>query len=108
MTFSMDPRVPPVTFEQIELFDRGVRIPIWRCTDSRHTVYGTTRGAALAMLMNMRATPQAISGEVLAAIRELVTYNWASEQADYEQNPSEDHIFLEMLKIHEWLETVFS
>lgn len=108
MTYSMDPAVPPVTFERIEMYDKGTSIMFWRCTDGRHTVYGTTRGAAMSLLMNMRATPQTITGEVLEAIRELLAYNWQSEQADYEEHQNEGHIFLEMLRIQEWLGEVFS
>lgn len=49
--------------------------------------------------------------EVIAAIAHLVAYNWTDEEADYSYdalepgNSREGHIFRDIMKIQQWLET---
>lgn len=57
--------------------------------------------------MSSSATPTApVTPEILAAIRDVVNYNWADEQADYKQQDHQDrerHIFRSLRVVSNWL-----
>jgi hypothetical protein len=38
------------------------------------------------------------------AIANLVDYNWEDEERDFQENPDPRHIFVDIKKIHEWLQ----
>lgn len=55
--------------------------------------------------MSEELKPQIANAEIAAALDKLLQYNWEAELEDYvtEGCPDEGHIFLEMVKLDQWL-----
>jgi len=47
-----------------------------------------------------------LDGPTRDALAEVINYNWDAEEADYADNPGENHIFVSLRRLREMLESL--
>jgi hypothetical protein len=90
-----------------ENFQNGAVTGLFPCVAGTFSGSRVKGRAIYIPIQNCQPVAQ-IPKEILKAIRAIVDYNWAAEEADYaiQENRSPDHIFLSLEMVSNWLNEV--